>query len=1284
MQFTHLHVHSHYSVLDGMSKISDLINTAVANGMYSLALTDHGAMYGIKEFAQLADGYNKGISDKIKAKQKLLTTSEDADKANIEEEIAELKKKYFKPIFGCEVYVARQTDTNKEGSRKVMQTKQDGSGYHLVLLAKNKIGYHNLCRMVSAAWIEGYYYRPRIDRALLEEFHEGIIVASACLGGELHKKIEVGDIDGAMATARWYKKIFGDDYYIELQRHKTDKPNGRTDVYEQQMRQNVELVRIATELGIELIATNDVHFVKEEHADAHERLICLSTGKKISDKDRMNYTKQEWLKSPEEMYAIFSDCPQALENTMKIVDKVEVYDIESPPLMPKFDIPSSFGTEEEYRTKYSLEDLYNEFTRNEKGEMPSSKEEGEKKIAKLGGYDKLYRIKLEADYLEKLAWDGAAKRFGDNLSQAQKERIAFELHVMKTMGFPGYFLIVQNFIQAARDMGVSVGPGRGSAAGSLVAYCLKITDLDPMKYNLLFERFLNPDRISLPDIDIDFDDDGRGDVLNWVTEKYGKERVAHIVTYGTMLAKSSIKDVARVQEYPLSETNELVKLISNSKMPDDKDGKPRKITIDNCVKYMSSVANFCESHPQAKPVLHYAAQLEETIRQVGIHACGVIIGPEDLSLHVPLSTIEDKVTKQRIVVTQYEGSKVESVGLIKMDFLGLKTLSIIKETIKNIKKSKGIDLDIDAIPIDDELTYELFSKGETVAIFQFESPGMQKYLKELQPKRFEDLIAMNALYRPGPIDYIPQFIARKHGKEAIKYDIPDMEQYLKETYGVTVYQEQVMLLSRLLANFTRGESDNLRKAMGKKQRDKLDQMKPDFIERGKKNGYDPEILEKIWTDWEKFASYAFNKSHAACYSWVAYQTAYLKAHYPAEFMAANLTKQLNSIEEISKLIDDAKRMKIKVLGPDINESDMNFTVNANGEIRFGLMGIKGVGEVAVVELLEERNKNGFYKNTVDFFERIIGHSCNRKMVESLAKAGAFDNLGDNHRAQFFYESDGSIFIEKLMRYATIYQKNKNSNQMMLFGESAETESVNVQFPECDEWNFITKCKNEQEVAGFYISGHPLKSYSLVLKSFFSNHIIDLENVNVLKSMLNTPRQFAGMIVEASNLEGRNGFRYGNITLEDETSKFTFSLFKDIYLKFGHFCKQGLLIVAKLQTKIRYKPNNEGNNANQISGNNIDDYDFVVKDIYLLDDVMANKTKSVEIYLKADEVTSDFNDNLSEIIKQTKSNKGVKCHLIIVHPIYGFVKFTTEDLIDVNNFCNQFQAKFPDIIIRLKD
>ena len=1009
--FVHLHTHTQYSLLDGQASIKDLVDKAIADGMPGLAITDHGNMFGIKEFSN----YVAKVNSK--------------------------RETPFKPIFGCEMYVALKSLHE--------QVDKKDTGRHLIVLAKNLKGYKNLIKIVSQAWTDGFYSHPRTDLNALREHHEGLIVASACLGGQLPRLIQAGDIDGAREHARWFKEVFGDDYYIELQRHKTDKPGGNREVYEVQQRVNPVLIDIARELDIKLIATNDIHFTNEEDAEAHDRLICISTGSYLSDEKRMHYTKQEWMKSTVEMNELFADVPEALATTTEIADKVEIYSIDHAPIMPFFEIPVEFGTEEEYRSRITEKELFDEFTRDENGNVVLSEEDAKKKISKLGGYDKLYRIKFEADYLAKLAWEGAKKRYGDPLSDELKERIKFELHIMKTMGFPGYFLIVQDFITAAREkLGVSVGPGRGSAAGSCVAYCLGITQIDPIKYDLLFERFLNPDRISLPDIDIDFDDDGREIVLQYVTEKYGAEKVAHIITYGTMAAKSAIKDVARVEQLPLSESDRLTKLIPK-RMP-EVDGKELKETLDNCYKYVPEFKAELQSPNQlVREVLEFARSLEGNVRNTGVHACGVIICRDDITDWVPVSTAvekgasKDSKDKNKLIVTQYEGRVIEETGLIKMDFLGLKTLSIIKEALKNIKLTTGEDVDIDNIPLDDPKTYQLYCEGRTVGTFQFESAGMQKYLRELQPSTFEDLIAMNALYRPGPMDYIPDFIARKHGDAKIEYDLPGMDLYLKDTYGVTVYQEQVMLLSRLLANFTRGQSDTLRKAMGKKLIDKMNALEVLFYEGGQANGHPKDKLEKIWNDWKKFASYAFNKSHATCYSWVAFQTAWLKANYPAEYMAAILTRNRTDSTKLSNFMDECKKMHIPIKGPDVNESFVEFGVNKKGDIRFGLAAVKGVGESVCQSIIDARNKEGRpFDSIYDFVERVPSGTLNRRVLDALAMAGALDCFTEAKREDYFEQnSRGETLSESLLRYGQAYQNDKHNAAFSLFGDDEAANST---------------------------------------------------------------------------------------------------------------------------------------------------------------------------------------------------------------------------------------------------
>ena len=1120
--FIHLHVHTQYSILDGQASIPALVEKAMHNGMKGMAITDHGNMFGIKEYFNLVNKKNGGVKGEIKDLKKRLSKIESGEEAveNREEEIARCKQaiadaeaKLFKPIFGCEMYVARNGMNSKRAG-----IKEDQSGYHLVVLAKNLKGYHNLIKLVSKAWTEGYYYRPRTDKAELEKYHEGLIVCSACLGGEIPQKIMKGDLAGAEETVLWFKNIFGDDYYLELQRHKPTVERANPETYPLQQSTNEVLIELAHKHNIKLVCTNDVHFVDEEHAEAHDRLICLSTGKDLDDPKRMLYTKQEWMKTQEEMNEIFNDIPEALENTLEILDKVEMYSIDHAPIMPTFAIPEEFGTEAQYRERLTEQDLFDEFTRDENGNVVLSEKDAHDKIEKLGGYDKLYRIKLEADYLKELALKGAAEKYGNPLSDEIQERIKFELHIMKTMGFPGYFLIVQDFIAAARNMGVSVGPGRGSAAGSAVAYCLGITKIDPIKYDLLFERFLNPDRISLPDIDIDFDDDGRGEVLNWVTEKYGHEKVAHIITYGTMATKLAIKDVARVQKLPLSESDRLCKLVPD-KIPD------KKMNLPNAIAYVPELqAAEVSPDPILRDTIKYAKMLEGNVRNTGVHACGTIICRDDITDWVPVSTADDKETGEKMLVTQYEGSVIEDTGLIKMDFLGLKTLSIIKEAIENIKHSKGIILDIDEVDISDPPTYALYSEGRTIGTFQFESAGMQKYLRELEPSTFEDLIAMNALYRPGPMDYIPDFIDRKHGRKPIEYDIPIMEKYLKDTYGITVYQEQVMLLSRLLADFTRGESDALRKAMGKKLRDKLDHMKPKFIEGGRKNGHDPKVLEKIWTDWEKFASYAFNKSHATCYSWVAYQTAFLKANYPAEYMAATMSRNISNITEITKLMDESKATGIMTKGPDVNESYLKFSVNRKGDIRFGLGAIKGVGESAVQSILEERERNGEYKDIFDFVQRVNLSACNRKNIENLALAGAFDSFTGIKREDFFVKNaKDETFTEVLVRYGNKYQMDKAAAANSLFGGENQVDIATPEIIPSPAWGDLERLNKERDLVGIYLSAHPLDEYAVILENVCNVHMAELADLTPLQ---NRDLTMGGIVTAVREGYTKTGKPYG--------------------------------------------------------------------------------------------------------------------------------------------------------------
>ena len=1211
--FVHLHVHTQYSILDGQASIPRLVDKAIANGMRGIAVTDHGDMFGIKEFFNYVNKKNGDTNGEIKSLKKRIGALEsgkeavdnpEAEIASCREQLEAAKKKLFKPIFGCEMYVARNRLEDKNG-------KPDQSGYHLVVLAKNAQGYHNLIKLVSKAWTKGFYMRPRTDRVELEKYHEGLIVCSACIGGEVPRRILAGQYAEAEEAIQWYKNLFGDNYYLELQRHKANVPRANHETYKLQQQVNEKLIEYSKKYNIKLVCTNDVHFVDEENAEAHDRLICLSTGKDLDDPNRMLYTKQEWMKTREEMNEIFADVPEALSNTCDICDQVEFYSIDHAPIMPTFAIPEDFGTEAEYRERLTEKDLFDEFTQDENGNVVMDEDAGKAKIERLGGYDKLYRIKLEADYLAKLAYDGAKVRYGKELTDEVKERIKFELHIMKTMGFPGYFLIVQDFISAARNqLDVSVGPGRGSAAGSAVAYCLGITQIDPIKYDLLFERFLNPDRISLPDIDVDFDDDGRGRVLNWVTEKYGQEKVAHIITYGTMATKLAIKDVARVQKLPLSESDRLCKLIPD-KIPD------KKMNLPNAIAYVPELqAAEVSPDPILRDTIKYAKMLEGNVRNTGVHACGTIICRDDITDWVPVSTADDKETGEKMLVTQYEGSVIEDTGLIKMDFLGLKTLSIIKEAIENIRDSKGIVLDIDKIPIDDPITYQLYSEGRTIGTFQFESGGMQKYLRELQPTTFEDIIAMNALYRPGPMDYIPSFIARKNGREEIKYDIPCMEKYLKDTYGITVYQEQVMLLSRQLANFTRGESDALRKAMGKKKKAIVDAMKPKFIEGGKKNGHDPKVLEKIWADWEKFASYAFNKSHATCYSWVAYQTAYLKANYASEYMAATMSRNISNITEITKLMDECKATGISVLGPDVNESNLKFSVNRHGDIRFGLGAIKGVGEAAVQSILTERKKNGQFKDIFDFVQRVNLSACNRKNIENLALAGGFDSFPGIKREDFFAKNaKDESFSDVLVKYGNKYQADMNAAANSLFGGEHAVEIATPEIISAPEWGNLERLNKERDLVGIYLSAHPLDEYIPILEKMCNAKMADLVDLTPLQ---NHDLILGGIVTAVKEGMTKKGSPYGRVKMEDFSGAAEFVFFGDDWVGKKNYFAEGmfLYLIGKCQPR-KWQP---------------DEWEVKINGVKLLSDVKDDDIQKITVSVPLSFITNEFVLEFSELIR----------------------------------------------------
>ena len=1120
--FVHLHVHTQYSILDGASSVKSLLRRAKDLGMEALAITDHGNMFGVKEFHDAASAAS------------------------------------VKPIIGCEIYVAR---TSLEDKTSV----EDRSGDHLILLAKNKTGYHNLVKLVSQAWIRGFYYKPRIDKQLLRAHSEGLIASSACIAGEAAQEILSGNMRTAEEAILSYKEIFGDDYYLEVQRHETTDPTSDTTVFPMQQRVIAAYRELAAKNNIKIIASNDVHFIMQDEAEAHDRLICLNTGKDIDDPKRLRYTKQEYLKSGEEMQAIFADMPEVVSNTLEIAAKVEYYKLNSEPIMPDFSMPPEFSDKDEY--------------------------------------------------LRHLTMKGAAERW-ETISPELQARIDFELSVIKNMGFPGYFLIVQDFLRAAREMGVWVGPGRGSAAGSVVAYALRITDIDPIKYNLLFERFLNPDRISMPDIDIDFDEDGREKVLRYVVEKYGHDRVAHIITFGTMAAKMAIRDVARVQKLPLPEAIRLTKLVP------DKPGT----TLASAYEEVPELLKEKDSkEPLVAQTLKFAEVLEGSIRQTGVHACGIIITRDDLCEYIPICTAKDT----NLYVTQYEGNHVESVGLLKMDFLGLKTLSIMKDAVENIRKSKGVTIDLQTLELEDKRTYELFSNGETTGVFQFESVGMKRYLRELKPNHFGDLIAMNALYRPGPMDYIPQYIRRKHGKDKIIYEVPAMEKFLKETYGITVYQEQVMLLSQELGGFTKGQADSLRKAMGKKKRDIMDRMKEQFIEGCRVNGYDQNTINKIWTDWESFAEYAFNKSHSTCYALIAYQTGYLKANYPAEFMAAVLSRNISDIKKITVMMEETRRMGIEVLGPDVNESLLQFTVNRSGNIRFGLGAIKGVGENAVLHLIEEREKNGPFKDIWDLAERANLNTVNKKMLEAMVVSGALDGLPGMTRAQYFAaDGKGSSFLESLIRYGTNVKNIKNSSQQSLFGDTGGFEMVRPEPAPCSDWTKLERLNKEKQVIGIYLSSHPLDDFKLEINTFCNATLADLQN---LSEFANRDVCVAGIVTDTRSGVTKNGKPFGGFTLQDYSDSFSFLLFDKDYVAFSNYFRNDYQLLVKGRVQGRHF--------------NPDELEFKIKEIHLLTAVREDLINSITIKLKPELINTEFIKNLKSIITENPGNKSLKFLLI---------------------------------------
>lgn len=1191
MSFVHLHVHTQYSILDGQASIENLFNRAEELGMPALAITDHGNMYGIKDFYKYA-----------------------------------AKHPNIKPIVGCEIYVSKFDHTIKD--------KDHRRYYHLILLAKNYDGYKNLMKIVSTGHIEGQYYgKPRVSHDVVEKYSKNLICCSACIAGEVPRMILAGDMEGACKAVEWHKKVFGDDYYLEIQLHKTEVPGQSLEVYEKQTEVNKGIFELSQKYGVKVVATNDVHFVRKEDGPAHDRLICLTTNAYIDDPNRLHYTQQEYLKSEEEMAALFPEHPEVLYNTLEVADKIERYEIDRGHVLPKFKIdPKFLENIDFYLDKY-------------------------KDIIDVGrcskdGEDRGVEFTYSVAYLCHLCYEGAKLRYGDTLNEEQADRLDFELKTICRMGFPDYFLIVQDFIAAARAMGVSVGPGRGSAAGSAVAYCLKITNLDPIKYSLLFERFLNPDRISMPDIDIDFDDDGRYSAFKYVEDTYGKDHISHVITFGTMAAKSAINDVARISRLPLDEAKRLTKLIPDRPFTvkienenGEKEEKEFKPTLKNCYKYLPEMINEVENGSDlVKEVLKYAVQLEGCIRQTGVHACAMIIGRGDLTDYIPITIAADKATGLDVWVSQYEGCYIEDVGMLKMDFLGLRTLSIIKECLALIKKRFNIEIDIEKIPIDDKETYELYGRGDTTSVFQFESPGMREWLQKLHPERFEDLIAMNALYRPGPMDYIPSFVDRKLGKEPIEYDLPEMEEFLKDTYGVTVYQEQVMLLSQKLAGFTKGMADKLRKAMGKKKLDVLESLYEKFINGGIANGHPKEILDKIWTDWRKFAQYAFNKSHATCYAWVSYQTGWLKAHYPSEFQAANLSKNISNMDEIKKIMDDCKKSHIRVLNPDINESDARFSVNKAGDIRFGLGGIKGFGNNTVAAILEEREKNGEFTDIFDFIERMSG-SVNRKSFESLMYSGAFDSFG-HHRAQYLIPTNNEeTFIDALIRYGEAFRKDQENSEFSLFGDMEEMKPVRPEMPELvgepDEMIFLHEEKN---LVGMYLSSHPLDKYTFEIEHFSNLNVDEIQDkINECDERQETLQHIGicAFITSVDKQVGKSGKPYAKVLIEDFNGSYDFMLFGKDYETFMSYLEPNSAIYIEGEIGPAWI-SKDGKNP---------PYRFKVKDMQLLGNLTENRASGFTICIQTTLLNDKFRKSLVKLIKENQGN--IPLNIFLIDPATGY-------------------------------
>ncbi len=1165
--YCHLHCHTQFSLLDGAANIGKMMDKALADGQKGVALTDHGNMYGAFQF------------------------------------VNEANKRGLKPMVGCEFYMVE--DRHKK--RFLRANNERDQRYHQLMLAKNRTGYENLSKLCSLGFIEGLYSKyPRIDKELIEQYHEGLIATSCCIGAEVPQTILTGNIELAEERLKWWLNLFGEDYYIELQRHRGLEKIDDTGMSQEDV--NQVLLGFAKKYNIKVICTNDSHYVEEEDYAPHDILLCINTGSLLEEKERFKFPSSDfYFKTQDQMNKLFHDVPQAVDTTMEIYDKIDNLELARDVLLPAYPMPKEFATQD--------------------------------------------------DYLRHLTFEGAKKRYG-TITPAIKERLDFELDVIRKSGYPGYFLIVQDFTSVARQMDVAVGPGRGSAAGSAVAYCIGITNVDPIKYDLLFERFLNPERVSMPDIDIDFDDRGRDKVIDYVIEKYGKMQVAQIITYGTMAAKSSLRDVGRVMDVPLPEVDRVAKsfphqlgaslaqvLAEGGVHPKLKD----KLNSED-VERARNFRELAEADDQIGHMIRTAQKLEGSVRNTGIHACGVIITPDDITKFVPVSVAKDS----EMLVSQFDNNVAESAGLLKMDFLGLKTLTIIKDACRIVKEVHGIDIIPDEIPLDDPKTYELFQQGATVGVFQYESDGMQKYMKELKPNQFADLIAMNALYRPGPLAYIPNFINRKHGREPITYDLPAMEEYLKETYGITVYQEQVMLLSQKLANFTKGEADVLRKAMGKKQKATLDKMFPKFLEGCEKNGHPREACEKIWKDWEAFASYAFNKSHSTCYAYVAFHTAYLKANYPACFMASVLSNNMNNIADVTKFLRECKRMGLEVLGPDINESVSDFTVNEKGQIRFGLSALKGVGEGPVAEILEEREK-GKFTDICDLVKRLNSKAANKKVMESLAYGGGFDCFKELHRRQYFTPSGKyDTFIEHILRFGNDYQAQIASAASSLFGDISALNIEDPVPPKAEPWPLIELLEKEKEVTGVYVSGHPLDEYRMEVENFTSCTLEDLDQRK------GQPVKIAGIVMQASHRISKKGTGWGIFTIQDFNGSLEFPLFSDDYSKFKGFFEQGNCVFITGNYEARWGKE--------------DEFQLKVKEVTLLENVGQKIANSITLKLPVENLTLQMIDQLDDLCKQYRGKHKLHVTLLdrtnrISMPFYSASKQVNVD----NDFVQELEG-----------